>query len=141
MLPVFTKRNQQLWSDPLEFARGYSAVSKMLDDGQWMSNYPVDIYEDVDNFYLDAELPGYRKDQINLTYENGILTIAAEMPKKDEGQWTVHLKERHWSRYERWFKLPGVVDGAKICAKLEDGVLHLVMPKKAEAKPQRIDLK
>ena len=105
--------------------------------------YGVDIREDADHFYVEAELPGFKKDEVNVTLENATLTISAERNeqtsnKGDEKKGESLLQERRWGRYVRSFTLPPTVDEQKVDAKLQDGVLTITLNKREEVKPRRI---
>ena len=103
--------------------------------------YAVDVREDADHFYVDAELPGFKKEEIDITLENGTLTISAErnVQNKQDGESGEYLlNERRYSRFLRSFTLPPTVDEARVDAKLTDGVLHLVLNKREETKPRKI---
>ena len=102
--------------------------------------YAVDVREDADHIYVDAELPGFRKEEIDLTLENQTLTIAAERKeeKKQEGEYL--LNERRYQRFLRSFTLPPTVDDRKVDAKLADGVLHITLNKREETKPRKISV-
>lgn len=99
--------------------------------------YPVDIYEDAEGLTVEAELPGFTKDQINVTLEKGVLSISAER-KSEEVQGEKHLTERCYRRVARSFKLPVTVDESKVDAQLVDGVLTLKLAKPEEVKPRKI---
>ena len=105
--------------------------------------YPVDVREDQDHIYVEAELPGYKRDEIEVTLENGMLHILAQ--RKAEGQpqpqGEQHLRERRFTRVARSFTLPNTVNEGKVDARLEDGVLHLTLHKREEVKPRRIEVK
>lgn len=100
--------------------------------------YPVNIWEDDDNVYVEAEMPGFRRDDIDITLEQGVLNISAERKAETEHSGAEILNERRYMRYHRSFSLPTPVDDTQVEAKLTDGVLHLTMPKRAEVKPRRI---
>ena len=110
--------------------------------GSRWAPYAVDVREDADHFYVDAELPGFKKEEIDITLENGTLTIAAERRSESKqngnGQGEYLLNERRYSRFLRSFTLPPTVDEGKVDAKLNDGVLHLVLNKREETKPRKI---
>jgi HSP20 family protein len=89
--------------------------------------------------FVDAELPGFRKDEIDLTLEGGVLTITAE--RKQEPKKTEHLTERRYTRVQRSFALPTSVDESAVDAKLEGGVLKLKLAKHDEVKPHKIEVK
>lgn len=132
-------------------------MNRLWNQGQPMDNvgvYPVDIREDENHIFVEAEMPGFTKDQINITLENSVLTIQAQRseksPNQGEGQSTGqsrekagvrHLSERRYTRISRAFSLPNTVDENKVDAKLENGVLHLTLHKREEVKPRRIEVK
>ena len=119
------------------------------------AQYGVDVYEDGDHLHLDAELPGFSRDQIDVTIDDGVLSITAERPaptvanaaesQATDGQNvetpgpTWHIRERRAARLTRSFALPKAIDAsATIDAKLSDGVLHLTLSKRPEVKPRKI---
>ena len=81
-------------------------------EGNWMAPYAVDIREDADHIYVDAELPGFRKEDVDITLENQTLTIAAERKEQEKGNGDGDylLKERRFVRFLRSFTLPPTVD-------------------------------
>ena len=144
MFPITVRRARPIWDDPSdllprEFGRLFG---RLWDSGDQSATgvYPVDIREDKDNVYVDAELPGFTRDRVDVTLENGVLSIAAEREheKTDDAKL---LTERRFTRVARSFTLPTEVDDSKIDAKLADGVLHLTMPKRDEARPRRVEVK
>src|SRR5260221_7143846 len=82
-----------------------------------LAPYAVDVHEDADHFYVTAELPGFTKEDVDITLEDGVLTIRAE--RKDEtrtpagnggsDKQPLHV-ERRWTRFERSFTLPAAVN-------------------------------
>ncbi len=102
--------------------------------------YPVDIREEDGNLIVDAEMPGFKRDEIDVSTDNGVLRITAER-KPEEQKGTRHLSERRYTRVERAFSLPTAVDESNVDAKLEEGVLHLKMPQAEESKRKRIEVK
>jgi len=102
----------------------------------------VDVREDADHIYVEAELPGFKKDEVDINIENQTLTISAEHKESNEpsgdekSQWL--LRERRYSRFERSFTLPPTVDAQTVQAKLNDGVLLVTLNKREETKPRRI---
>ena len=113
-----------------------------------LSPFGVDIREDADHLYVEADLPGFRKDDVDITLENQTLTISAEKKqeygnKKDaaaesKGEWL--LNERRYQRFLRSFTLPPTVDDQKVDAKLSDGVLRITLNKREETKPRKIQV-
>ncbi|MGH9373747.1 MAG: Hsp20/alpha crystallin family protein [Vicinamibacterales bacterium] len=101
---------------------------------------PVDIYEtDQHEVVLKAELPDVRREDINLTFENGVLTLEGERKfeqetKRENFQWM----ERRYGSFTRSFTLPNTVDAARINASFKDGVLTIRLPQREEARPKQI---
>jgi HSP20 family protein len=103
--------------------------------------YGVDIREDGDHIYVEAELPGYRKDEVDITLENSTLTISAERkvePKSGNGGGEWLLNERRYTRFLRSFTLPPTVDESSVQAKLNDGILTILINKREESKPRKV---
>jgi HSP20 family protein len=109
---------------------------------QPLAPYGVDIREDNDRFYVEAELPGFKKDEIDITLENQNLTISAERKYENkQGDGTkgeLLLHERRYSRFLRSFTLPPTVDEGSVNARLQDGVLTVTITKREETKPRKI---
>ena len=108
-----------------------------LDRG-WMP--AVDIYEtDGHEVVLKAELPEVNRDDINITFENGVLTIRGERKyENDVKRENFQRVERHYGSFSRSFTLPATVDAARIAATYKDGVLTIRLPQREEAKPKQI---
>ncbi|HEX4639981.1 MAG TPA: Hsp20/alpha crystallin family protein [Chthoniobacterales bacterium] len=135
--------------DPIESAqREFNGVLGRLfgaqgDGGGRLAPFGVDVREDADHFYVDAELPGFRKDDIDITLENSTLTISAERNAQKEengkkGDWL--LRERRYNRFLRSFTLPPTVDEKTVDAKLNDGILSVTLNKREETKPRKISV-
>lgn len=109
---------------------------------QSFAPYGVDIREDGDHFYVEAELPGFRKDEVDITLENQTLTISAERKYEtkpsDERKGELLLHERRYTRFLRSFTLPPTVDEGSVNARLQDGVLTVTITKREETKPRKI---
>lgn len=113
--------------------------------GGW-APYAVDVREDKDHLYVEAELPGFKKEEIDVTLENQTLTISAEHKEEtkhdgehgsqQKGEWL--LRERRYSRFLRSFTLPPTVDDQKVDAKYADGLLRITLNKREETKPRKI---
>ncbi|MBO7727524.1 MAG: Hsp20/alpha crystallin family protein [Oscillospiraceae bacterium] len=97
--------------------------------------FATDVIDNGDSFELNAELPGFKKEDINLSVENDCLTISAERKLNKEEKVPNFIKrERFYGSYSRSFDLTGI-DVDKISASYIDGVLKLVLPKEAEEVP------
>jgi len=109
--------------------------------GGW-APYSVDVREDADHLYVEAELPGFKKEEIDITLENQTLTIAAERKTEatDGEKGDYLLRERRYSRFLRSFTLPPTVDDQKVDAKLNEGLLTITLNMREETKPRRIQV-
>jgi HSP20 family protein len=103
-------------------------------------SYPIDIREDDRHVYVDAELPGFKKEEVSVMVDNGMLTISAERSNEEHPGHRKHLTERHYQRIERTVALPAGVDDEKADAKLEGGVLHLTLTKPEDQKRHTIPI-
>lgn len=102
----------------------------------------VDISEDHNNFYLYVELPGLNREDVNVRYEEGLLTITGEKKVEDETKdRNYHRVERGYGRFERSFRLTSNIDADKISADFSNGVLAVTLPKLETAKPKEIEVK
>jgi HSP20 family protein len=99
----------------------------------------VDIHEQADRYEISAELPGVKREDIQIELEDGILTITAEIRRtdRDEQQGRVIRQERRYGKYMRSFNLGTDIEDADISASFENGILKLTAPKVTEAKPKQ----
>ncbi|MGN6554481.1 MAG: Hsp20/alpha crystallin family protein [Verrucomicrobiota bacterium] len=102
----------------------------------------VDIYEDHEKATVRAELPGMKKEDINVALEGSTLTISGERKlEEEERQGDSYRAERFFGRFQRSITLPHLVDANKMRATYKDGVLEVICPKSEEAKPKQIQVK
>jgi len=100
-----------------------------------------DVYEDKDNVYVRAELPGMRKEDIDLSLHNGSLSVSGERKsEQDVKSAEVYRAERFFGRFQRTITLPTPVAVDRIKAQYKDGILNVTLPKAEEAKPKHIDV-
>lgn len=102
----------------------------------------VDVEEKDEAYHIRADLPGVKKDDLDITYQDGVLTINAETSKeeKEEKGGRVIRQERRYGKFVRSMRLGDTVDPDKIKADYKDGVLDLVVPKAEKVKPRKIDV-
>lgn len=106
----------------------------------WEPN--IDIYEDKDKISVKAELPGMKKEDINVSLEANNLTISGERKHEEERrEGETYRAERFFGRFQRSITLPQPVDSKKIQATYKDGVLTITLPKSEEAKSKQIEVK
>ena len=107
----------------------------------WMP--AVDIYETDEGheYVIKAELPEMRREDINITFENGVLTLRGERKAEfEETKDKYHRMERQYGSFTRSFTLPATVDAGKISATYKDGVLTIRVPQREEARPKTIEV-
>ncbi|WP_418498360.1 Hsp20/alpha crystallin family protein [Flagellimonas sp.] len=109
---------------------------------KWNASAPkVNIKDNEGEFELELAVPGMKKDDFTVEVDNDVLTISSEIKSENEEKKDNYTrKEFSYSSFKRAFTLPETVDGSKIDAKYEDGILKLTLPKKQEAlpKPKRL---
>jgi HSP20 family protein len=100
-------------------------------------NPAVDVYQDNDQFTVYAELPGLKKEEIEISFNGDTLTIGGE--RKREGKTEDDFRtERFFGKFQRSLTLPVPVNTEKVNATYKDGILKVVLPKAEEAKPKQI---
>ncbi|RKY36546.1 MAG: Hsp20/alpha crystallin family protein [Candidatus Omnitrophota bacterium] len=102
----------------------------------------IDLYEDENEYVVEAELPGLKQDEIKVSVEDDILTISGEKKREKEvKEGNLYRSERFYGKFERQIVLPQNTEKDNIKASYKNGVLKVVIPKKEEAKPKRVDIK
>ena len=102
----------------------------------------ADIKEKENEYIVEAEMPGFTKDQIEIQYENGTLTILARQQNElNENKDKYLRRERHYGELRRSFSIENIQED-QISAQYKDGILHVVLPKdqNKEIKAKRIDI-
>jgi HSP20 family protein len=141
------------WSDPFrEFAQLQDRLNRafsgaydragsdegLMTSGAWVP--PVDIYQNGDHaLVLKAELPDMTREDIDITVDNGTLTIKGEKKlATDVKEEQFHRIERRYGTFSRSFSLPQTVDPGKVSAEYKQGVLTVRLPLREDAKPRSI---
>ncbi|MGE3958783.1 MAG: Hsp20/alpha crystallin family protein [Vicinamibacterales bacterium] len=139
------------WTDPFrEFAQLQDRLNRafsdaygrsdegLLSSGAWMP--PVDIYQNGEHeLVLKAELPDMTREDIDVTVDNGTLTIKGEKKLSAEvKEEQFHRIERRYGTFSRSFSLPPAVDPSRVAAEYKHGVLTVKLPMRDEAKPRQI---
>jgi HSP20 family protein len=108
--------------------------------GEWIPN--VDIREGKEEIVLEAELPGLKIEEVDLSIENNVVTIRGErkFEKRDESD-NYHRVERSYGTFTRSFTLPRNVACDEASADFENGILRVTLPKKEETKARKIEIK
>jgi len=102
----------------------------------------VNVTEDQNNYYVRAELPGVKADELDISVTGETLTLSGErnLPEESEKA-SYHRREREAGSVSRVISLPARLDVDKVKAHAEDGVLTVVLPKAESAKPRQISVK
>jgi len=101
----------------------------------------VDVAENDDNYVVKATVPGINPDDLEITLEDGVLTIEGEIKESEEiSKEQYHVRERRYGKFSRNVRFPVDVNADDIHASYEHGVLTLNVPKSEEVKPKRISI-
>ena len=101
----------------------------------------MDVLQDKENVYVQAELPGMKKEQIDIRFQDGILTLCGERKaESSSGEGESFHSERFFGKFHRTISMPAKVNAEAISATYKDGILTVTLPKAAEAKARQIDV-
>ncbi|MGE3961937.1 MAG: Hsp20/alpha crystallin family protein [Dehalococcoidia bacterium] len=117
-----------------------SAASAFNDEGA----LALDVYEKDGQLKVEASLPGYRKEDVDVQLHDGILSIKAQRSEEhEEGEKgsKFYRRERSWGSVSRRVALPGIVKDADVAAELKNGVLTLTIPLPEEKQPKQIEIR
>lgn len=132
--PVFASSCRNPWAGlETEIDRMFESALGDFASASSPDRFPVDLYEDKDNAYVRAELPGVDRADINVEMVEDYLTITAARKAK-EGE-----KEESFS-FSRSVTIPDAVQSDKVTAAYENGVLTVTLPKREEAKPRKVSI-
>src|ERR1700732_4744110 len=102
-------------------------------------NPAVDVYQDKEQFTVYAELPGLKKEEIEISLHDDTLTISGER-KREESTEQEFLTERSYGKFQRSLTLPSAVDAEAVKAIYKNGLLQVVLPKAEQTKPKQIEV-
>lgn len=141
------------WNPYRELAAMQSALDKFFDDTwqrwpEWSGGenaLALDVDESDDHYTVTTDLPGVDPENINITVQDDLLTITAEIPeqtieREGEGRRSL-MRERRYGRFSRSIRLPQPVDAGNVEAEYRDGTLKLNLPKSEEAKVKTIPVR
>ena len=102
----------------------------------------VNLTEDTDNYYVRAELPGIKSEELNIQADRNTISLSGERNIATEGENAkYHRREREAGTFSRVIGLPGEADTDKVEAGLENGILTVTIPKAEAAKPKQISVR
>lgn len=143
LVPSTKRRNRLGWFDEDfdDIFEGFFRPMRVFEEAPQRGLAPaVDVSENDNEYIVRAELPGVKKEDINVTLEDGVLAISGETKSETDEKkgGRVIRQERRSGKYMRSLRLGTQVDEHKTKAKYKDGVLELVLPKAESVKPKRI---
>ena len=131
--------------DPWDlFDKAHHSLNNLAQSGSYKNNwYPaVDIKEEKEKFLITADVPGVEPKDIDITMENGLLTVKGKRySQTDDDTKTYKRLERSHGAFHRRFSLPDTADGERIEAKESHGVLEITIPKHEKVQPRKIEVK
>jgi HSP20 family protein len=102
----------------------------------------MDMYETDDDVVINADLPGLKPEDVDISVTGNTLNIKGEFRSEEEGErGNVHFQERRYGKFQRSVSLPSGIDTDAAEAEFEDGILKIALPKSEEAKPKQIPVK
>lgn len=102
----------------------------------------IDLFDDRDHLVLKAEIPGMKKEDIDISLHGDVLTLSGERKEEEVfDKAETYRSERFLGRFQRTVTLPVGVDANKVQASYKDGILTVTLPKAEEAKPKQIEVK
>jgi len=155
MLPVRYEPTEALstWSPVDRLARLRDEMDRLFDlNFPWLGTSAttglfggwtpaLDVYQDKDNVYVRCELPGMKREEIDISLHDGMLSISGERKREEEFKEGESFRsERYFGRFHRAVTLPTGVNATKVHAAYKDGILTITCPKSEEAKPKHIEV-
>ena len=122
-----------------------SALTNRLD---WMRDEmepsfypPLNAWEEGDTIKVEAEIPGVKIEEVEVSFDNGELTLKGEKKFEGNDSAVLHRRERLYGTFTRTLRLPWEVTAENISAELKDGILTVTLPKAEAAKPRMVAFK
>lgn len=154
MMPMTltTLNRPSLWTTRSlgEFGDLQDEINRLLDEplaelrGEFFTGWapPMDLIENAENLVATVEIPGLKKEDIQVRVEDGVLSISGERKRDEKSQKAeAHRTERFYGKFHRAICLPKPVKVDAVKAAYRDGVLTVTMPKTEEAKPKQIEVR
>lgn len=125
-----------------ELSRLFDFALPTRDSGLFSGWTPaLDVFDEKDNYVVKVELPGMKKEDIDLSLHNGVLTVSGERKHEQAaGEGETFRSERFFGRFQRSVTLPARVDSSGVKASYKDGILTIELPKAEDAKPKQISV-
>ena len=125
-----------------EFNRLFDWTAPSRDSGLFSGWSPaLDVYDGKDHLVVKVELPGMKKEEIEISLHDGTLTVAGERKvEHEEKDGQSFRSERYFGKFQRSLSLPTTVDPNNVKASYKDGILTVTPPKAEEAKPKKVEV-
>ena len=144
--------NLTRWEPAREMMTLRDAMDRLFDEaftrpfgsgnGGWSSSPAIDLYQTDDEVGVQAALPGFKADEVQINVHGDMLTLKGETKQTEEmKEKTYHLREHRWGSFERSIMLPTTVVADKAKAEFENGILTITLPKAEEVRPKTITVK
>jgi HSP20 family protein len=122
-------------------------MSRLFDSGPFLASPSsfrswspaLDLYQDRDHFTVFVDLPGMKKEEVEVSLHGDALTISGQRKKEEKDDQGLR-SERFYGSFQRTITLPSAVDGSKVKASYQNGILQIALPKAEEAKPKAIEV-
>lgn len=101
----------------------------------------VDVVETAEEWIIAADMPGADPKSLDVQFENGVLTLAASVPERDEQAARLRFQEYRRGDFKRTFRIDERIDASRAVAEFRHGVLKLTLPKQEAVKPRKIEVK
>lgn len=135
------------WNPMREMAVMQNALDRLFDE-TWggsrtgaQGSLALDIHEDANTYHLSAAVPGLNADQLQIHFQDGVLTISGEVTQETRDEARAVLLERTYGKFARSVRLPIAINADAIEASLDNGVLRLALPKVPEVQPRQIPVR
>ena len=140
-------RRQSTWAPFRDFGRLREDLERFLgtpyetSTDMWGWGPAVDLYEDKDQFTVKCEIPGIKKEDLDISVEGNTLSVCGERKyEQEERPGEAYHTERYYGRFQRTITLPQTVNANKVNAAYKDGVLTISLPKTEEGRRKQIPI-
>lgn len=136
------------WNPLREMANMQSTLDRLFEE-TWSGpraagstgSLALDVHENDNAYLVSAAVPGMNTDQLQVNFQDGVLTISGEINQETHDESRALMLERVYGKFQRSVRLPLAVDVDKIEASLDNGVLKLTLPKTPEVQPRQIPVR
>lgn len=134
--------NVDMWTEMERLRKEMNSMFSDYGRSSGTTTYPlINVYDGKDSLIVTAELPGMTKDEVNITFADGVLTLSGKLePLVSVKNMSIVRRERTSGEFEKTLRIPTKIDQGKISASFSNGILTVTLPKSEEAKPKTITI-